>query len=270
MSMDAAALARLIADHAHRCRRQLPRRAAGRSRQRHPRRASRFRRAAAAGDPATAAARSASIHISIPGAADEDRTAFSRTKREAERLIAASGIPYAILRPGFVIAPSAYGGSAMLRALAALPIDLPAERGRDAVPAGRGRGYRRDHRLARRPRHRRRGGRCRDLGPDAAAAGHARRRDRAIPLRRSAPRRCRASRCPAFLLDLGAKLGDLASRLGWMPPMRSDRDRRIAPRRHRRSRALDGRDRHRAEDASRRRWGSAPPPSRTNGSRGCS
>jgi hypothetical protein len=26
---------------------------------------------------------------------------------------------------------------------------------------------------------------------------------------------------PAFLLDLGAKLGDLASRLGWMPPMRS-------------------------------------------------
>ena len=26
---------------------------------------------------------------------------------------------------------------------------------------------------------------------------------------------------PTFLLDLGAKLGDLASRLGWMPPMRS-------------------------------------------------
>ena len=66
------------------------------------------------------------IHISIPGAADEDRTAFSTTKREAERLIAASGIAYAILRPGFVVAPSAYGGSAMLRALAALPADLPA------------------------------------------------------------------------------------------------------------------------------------------------
>jgi hypothetical protein len=26
---------------------------------------------------------------------------------------------------------------------------------------------------------------------------------------------------PSFLLDLGAKLGDLANRLGWMPPMRS-------------------------------------------------
>ena len=45
------------------------------------------------------------VHISIPGTADEDRTAFSTTKREAERLIAASGIAYAILRPGFVVAP---------------------------------------------------------------------------------------------------------------------------------------------------------------------
>src|SRR6202030_4249183 len=42
------------------------------------------------------------------------------------RLIAASGVAYAILRPGFVIAPSAYGGSAMVRALAALPLQLPA------------------------------------------------------------------------------------------------------------------------------------------------
>ena len=66
------------------------------------------------------------VQISIPGAADEDRTRFSQTKREAERLIAVFGIPHAILRPGFVVAPSAYGGSAMLRALAALPVDLPA------------------------------------------------------------------------------------------------------------------------------------------------
>ena len=66
------------------------------------------------------------VHISIPGAPTSDRTAFSQTKREAERLIAASGIAYAILRPGFVVAPAAYGGSAMLRALAAFPLDLPA------------------------------------------------------------------------------------------------------------------------------------------------
>src|SRR6202166_3541206 len=54
------------------------------------------------------------IHISISGEATADRTAFSATKREAERLIAASGITYAILRPGFVVAPAAYGGSALV------------------------------------------------------------------------------------------------------------------------------------------------------------
>src|ERR1700694_1981670 len=41
------------------------------------------------------------VQISIPGTVEEDLTAFSVTKREAERLIAPSGIPFAILRPGF-------------------------------------------------------------------------------------------------------------------------------------------------------------------------
>ena len=66
------------------------------------------------------------IHISIPGSAKDDLTDFSRTKREAEQIIAASGLRYAILRPGFVIAPAAFGGSAMVRALAALPVEMPA------------------------------------------------------------------------------------------------------------------------------------------------
>ena len=37
----------------------------------------------------------------------------------------ASGVAYAILRPGFVIAPTAFGGSALMRALAALPLSFP-------------------------------------------------------------------------------------------------------------------------------------------------
>jgi uncharacterized protein YbjT (DUF2867 family) len=65
------------------------------------------------------------IHVSIPGSAKDDLTAFSTTKREAERMIAASGIRHAILRPGFVIAPAAFGGSAMVRALASMPLALP-------------------------------------------------------------------------------------------------------------------------------------------------
>jgi uncharacterized protein YbjT (DUF2867 family) len=66
-------------------------------------------------------------HIGVPGREEEDRTAFSLTKRQGERMLRDAGIPVAILRPGFVLAPAAYGGSALLRGLAALPIDLPAE-----------------------------------------------------------------------------------------------------------------------------------------------
>lgn len=161
------------------------------------------------------------VHISIPGAVNEDRTAFSTTKREAERLIAASGIAYAILRPGFVVAPAAYGGSAMLRSLAALPADLPAAEAAtrfqpvavediaDTIAW-----------LAER-----------DIGdPSANKVTWDLMQPQPITLGRVidqfrwsfgtsdwlrlAP--------PAFLIDLGARLGDLAAWLGWMPPMRSN------------------------------------------------
>jgi uncharacterized protein YbjT (DUF2867 family) len=160
------------------------------------------------------------VHISIPGAASEDRTAFSQTKREADRLIAASGIAYAILRPGFVVAPAAYGGSAMLRALAAFPLALPLDEAATpfqpvavediaATIAW----------LA-----------ARDVDDPAA---------RAVTWDLMQPQPVTLSgvidefrwsfgtshwprvTLPSFLLDLGARLGDLANRLGWMPPMRS-------------------------------------------------
>ncbi len=160
------------------------------------------------------------VHISIPGAAEADRTAFATTKREAERLITASGIPHAILRPGFVVAPSAYGGSAMLRALAALPLDLPAKE--MATPfqpvavediaatiawlAARG---------------------IDDASVKAVSwdlmqvepvtmAGVIAQFRRALSTG-GWPRIA----MPAFLLDLGAGIGDLATHLGWMPPMRT-------------------------------------------------
>lgn len=161
------------------------------------------------------------VHISIPGAASEDRTAFSTTKREAERLIAESGIAHAILRPGFVIAPSAYGGSAMLRALAALPVDLPADEA--ATPF---------QPVA-----------VEDIAATIAwlaARDVADDRVRAVTwdLMQKQPvslggviaqfrwsfgtaKHFRIA-SPSFLIDLGARLGDLTSRLGWMPPMRSN------------------------------------------------
>jgi uncharacterized protein YbjT (DUF2867 family) len=157
------------------------------------------------------------IHISIPGAAKDDHTTFSLTKREAERMIETSGIAYAILRPGFVIAPAAYGGSAMVRALAALPFALSSD---DAsVPfqpvavedisatiawlAG-----------------------C-DIDDSAAVSWDLMQKQpvtlgeviqsfrRAFGTEKS-PR----ISVPSFLLNLGVMLADLVSWLGWTPPMR--------------------------------------------------
>jgi uncharacterized protein YbjT (DUF2867 family) len=158
------------------------------------------------------------VHISIPGAASEDRTAFSQTKREAERLIASSGISHAILRPGFVVAPSAYGGSALLRALAAFPFDLPAaESATPFQPVAADDIAATIAWLAER-----------DIGEPNAVSWDLM-QPQAIPLGGVIEQFRRAFgtletpriTLPSFLLDLGARLGDLASLLGWMPPMRS-------------------------------------------------
>ncbi|MCK1389838.1 SDR family oxidoreductase [Bradyrhizobium sp. 1] len=160
------------------------------------------------------------VHISIPGAAEADRTAFATTKREAERLIAASGIAHAILRPGFVVAPSAYGGSAMLRALAAFPLDLPAKE--MATPFQPVAVHDISATIAWLAE--------RDID-DASAKAVSWDLMQTEPITTAGvikqfrlafgtagwPRFA----MPSFMLDLGAKIGDLANTLGWMPPMRS-------------------------------------------------
>ena len=160
------------------------------------------------------------VHISIPGTAETDRTAFATTKREAERLIAASGIPHAILRPGFVVAPAAYGGSALLRALAAFPLDLPAkEMATPFQPVA-----------------------IEDISAtiawlaargidDASVKAVSWDLMQAEPLTMAGviePFRLAFGTAgwprfamPRLMLDLGAKVGDLANYLGWVPPMRS-------------------------------------------------
>lgn len=160
------------------------------------------------------------VQISIPGDTTADPTAFSSTKRDAERLIAASGLAFTILRPGFVIAPSAYGGSAMVRALASLPFDLPARE--SAVPFQPLAVEDISATIAWLA--------CREIGDNSANAVVW---DLMQPepltlggvielFRRSLgtgeyPRMT----LPTFMLNFGAGLGDLASWLGWMPPIRS-------------------------------------------------
>ncbi len=65
------------------------------------------------------------IQISAPGATREASTAFMRSKAGADSAIKASPLNWIILRPGLVIGNNAYGGSALLRMLAAVPIIQP-------------------------------------------------------------------------------------------------------------------------------------------------
>ncbi|MBN8552770.1 MAG: NAD(P)H-binding protein [Caulobacterales bacterium] len=65
------------------------------------------------------------IHVSAAGADDEAGTAYARSKAEMERRVAASGLDWIILRPSLVMARASYGGTAMLRGLAAFPGAIP-------------------------------------------------------------------------------------------------------------------------------------------------
>ncbi len=157
------------------------------------------------------------IHLSVPGQDADDRTPFSRTKREAERLIRISGLRHVILRPGFVIAPVAFGGGALMRALATLPFALgKAETGVPFAPVA-----------------------IEDVAEtvativdDSSIAGEAATWElmQREPATTGDVVACFRDRLggpkpfvalPSLLLTFGARLGDLASWLGWSPPIRS-------------------------------------------------
>ena len=65
------------------------------------------------------------VQISAAGASTEATTAFFRSKARGDARVAGSAGPWVILRPGLVLAPEAYGGTALLRGAAALPAVLP-------------------------------------------------------------------------------------------------------------------------------------------------
>lgn len=65
------------------------------------------------------------VHISAVGV-EAGSGGFNRTKRQAEQALAALDLDLIVIRPGLVLAPAAYGGSALLRGLAAFPFFVPA------------------------------------------------------------------------------------------------------------------------------------------------
>lgn len=65
------------------------------------------------------------IQISAPGATRSAETLFYQTKAAADEALKKSRLRWTILRPGLVISPNAYGGTSLLRMLAAFPLIQP-------------------------------------------------------------------------------------------------------------------------------------------------
>lgn len=74
------------------------------------------------------------VHVSAAGVEAGRATAFNTTKHEAEALLEATDrLDWIVLRPGLVIAPAAYGGTALLRGLAGFPGFAPVVHGQSLV-----------------------------------------------------------------------------------------------------------------------------------------
>ena len=74
------------------------------------------------------------VLLSAISARPEVRTDYARSKLAGETALRDSGLEWTILRPSLVYAEGSYGGTSLLRGLAALPWRVP-------VPAGEGHGF---------------------------------------------------------------------------------------------------------------------------------
>lgn len=73
------------------------------------------------------------VQISAIGADLASANPFFSTKAQGDKVVTSSLLEWTILRPGLVIAPAAYGGTALLRALAAFPGFIPAVMARQPI-----------------------------------------------------------------------------------------------------------------------------------------
>lgn len=157
------------------------------------------------------------VQISAAGVSPTASTAFFRSKAEGDAALLASGAQAWILRPGLVIAQQAYGGTALLRMLAAVPWGQPVAMGDTPVQS---------------------------IGVDDLAQSVERAlagdlpHGEAIDLVEDAPRPLREViaahrnwlgfaparfeiRFPQLLLPLVGRVADGLGRLGWRSPLRS-------------------------------------------------
>ena len=162
------------------------------------------------------------IQVSAIGVDRGGLTAFSRSKREGDAALEASGLDWVVLRPSVVVGAPAYGGSALLRGLAALPF-LP--RIPDAGPIDV---VQLDDVAETVARLLRPGAPSRVAleltGPERLTFAEI----VAAYRRWLGWRPAREIRVPGLLLDLGWRLSDMIAWLGWRPPLRSTARRELA------------------------------------------
>ncbi|KER37692.1 nucleoside-diphosphate sugar epimerase [Sphingobium indicum F2] len=155
------------------------------------------------------------IHFSALNAEQKPLSEFSESKRQIEHILAASRLDWVILRPSVVVGHNAYGGSALFRGLAALPLSVRLPR------AGRISVVQLDDVVETV---------IRLLRPDSGGrialdlAGPRPLTFDAIVTRYRAWLGWKPARpvtVPSAAMRVGSKFGDLAGRLGWRPPVRS-------------------------------------------------
>ena len=161
------------------------------------------------------------VHFSAAGVDRETPTAFSQTKLAGDEALTARDLDWVILRPSVVVGRSAYGGSALLRGLASLPIMpvMPAAAPLqivhldDVVQAvlfflQKDAPVRVTVEL---------------VGPKAY------RLEEAVALFRRWLRwpRARPLRAPAWIAGLAYRIGDILALFGWRPPVRTTAQREM-------------------------------------------
>ncbi len=155
------------------------------------------------------------IHFSAMGVDRGGVTSFSRSKLEGDQALAARDFDWVILRPSVVVGRPAYGGSALFRGLAALPV-LP--RTPDAGPLDI---VQLDDVVETVVRLLRPGAPSRVAfelaGPDRLRFEEVVAAYRAWLGRRPA----RLVSAPGFVMGIAYRLGDLVAKFGWRPPIRS-------------------------------------------------
>ncbi len=156
------------------------------------------------------------IQISAPGVSESSDTVFYRSKAEGDAAVKAGGVDWVIFRPGLVLSPQAYGGTSLLRQLAAVPLVQPVmladadihtvyvEDVAGAVVRAVEEGLT-------------------GVDADLLSSEPTRLEDLILALRAwlgFAPPKA-VIRAPLFLGALTARLGDLAGWLGWRPALRT-------------------------------------------------